>query len=260
MKIYKFLILLPITICWIDSDAQILGINAKCDSSYRVDTLIKGVDRQIYYYDENDKLFKTIIYKNNKLYSIYEGCNGATMNAFYYDESDIISKSSYVDSIGNGTTIYYYLSGQLERIKIYYVNQLKTTTYLYDITFHENGKLLCEYKPNVEIQELTLFDSTGHIYKKGKLYNGHVYFEKWEELYNDGTLKSIGKYWKANSEYIEQNNITNVELVAIKDGKWKYYAPNGELILIEWFERGALTKSKPKKNYWKYKLNDELKS
>lgn len=147
----------------------------------------------------------------------------------YYSNGKIFYEGYYKNNKMNGLFIYYNENGNIIRKENYQNNELSGN--------------YCEYSP--ESKTVLVI---GKYYKNNKI-------GEWKEYYPKGIIKSKGVYLPERiviQSFTKQqvDSIQNIVgkipalpfVVYKKDKKWEYYAPNGDLIKNEVWNKGILIK------------------
>lgn len=159
-----------------------------------------------------------------------------------------------------GEWIYYTPAGEIMR-KEYYIDgeMINEKSFSSDFEYYNNGKI----KNVIEKQGwrysgkyLTYYES-GKLHKKMNFYNDTLIGEYFE-YYENGNIKIEGEY-KANSisvfrpvsEEIFSDEFvlkTYIDFDKGKQGRWKFYSPDGKLSAEEVYRKGKLRKRKSFEN------------
>lgn len=169
----------------------------------------------------------------------------------------IIEEGNYKDNCAVGTWKYYYPEGMLKSIInyicVYHGRSDESGQY---IEFYKTGQIRLEgtYLKNDSIECVECYDPMENNKKiQWSEYAPPLKTGEWKEYYENGKLKSIGKYYQGihqtfNTEYLKNESPADISKIAIstisvdylKDNNWKYYNVEGRLIKTEYYRRGLL--------------------
>ncbi|WP_179317934.1 toxin-antitoxin system YwqK family antitoxin [Winogradskyella undariae] len=199
------------------------------------------------YYYKNGNIKDSIKYKLNTSQNGHIFSNKTFMKSYY--ENRVPRKIENYDSLGvkNGNWKEYYENGKLKK-SINYSNKVKIKKnealpnhygeligkY---ITYYNNGQIKSKlyYKNNkIENRHYCYYylngqkSECGYLRESNSTYPKPIKYGLWTEYYENGKIKSIGKY--ANDTYIFCGVVPYDREYIYKIGEWKYYYENGQIM------------------------------
>ncbi len=221
------------------------------------------------YYDKTNKL-KTISssYGTDKFVPYYDSTlklnnyktNGTSVE--FYDNYQVKSIKTYYSGIPIGTWLFYYPTGQIESIENYPNDSLIYNLCPNYVISHSYGSKYVgvggtsQFK-SVPHGDWIEFYTNGNVKTKKKFEMGLATGE-WTWYYENSRVKKTGSYYKILESYpCDSDTLTSFlskdqedELFAnhtflqlsVKHGTWKQWDVNGNIILIERYNKGVLIK------------------
>jgi len=223
-------------------------------------------------YDSLGNIVGTIEYRDGYV-ARRENVNRTDANGYkqgiwkYFWENGLLSmEGAYLNGKKNGFFKYYTQEGNFERIEkwendILIENAKETKQLDRKVEYHSNGKIKIEayfykgipdgvrreYSADGKVEKSYLF-SNGMLMGEGIVDDDGRKQGAWKEFYESGALRAAGKYlnskpvgeWKY---YFEDKTIEitgSYTQKGEKDGEWRWYYPNGNLLSKETYSEGLL--------------------
>lgn len=181
-------------------------------------------------FKEIDDLDITLGYNNDTLInwfslSIYDSIKGG----FGFKELFFDARYDSKQGAKFSTNYQNFQCGNHGRIELFFRknNLLHTTTF-----YPQDSTILATHYE---------FYEDFHCKQYGKV-KGNIKIGEWYEYHPNSNISAIGKYEKNNNIFFSTKYEPDIyeRLYSIKDGLWKYFDVDGNLIRKEWYEKGKL--------------------
>ncbi len=219
------------------------------DSTISLNRNVPHIGKIIVYYDSAhlSKAYE-IEYKSTWIYSSSQWFSNGQLHAvqnrfgtvlseyegkeWYADGKMKMVRTYYPDSC---VTEFYYHSGKLKRKDLDLPSPYRSElVWAYTAEYYENGRV--KFTPTFIMTDgmeiINYYESGGKQLRKN--WCGGMVYGKWEEWYENGTIKTEGQYAERDPEKKRQYVISK------KVGTWKYYNEEGKLVKEEFYKDGSL--------------------
>jgi antitoxin component YwqK of YwqJK toxin-antitoxin module len=160
-----------------------------------------------------DKVYKEVIYKNNKL-------NG--LSRVFYDNGQIKEEVTYVNDEISGLVKNYFDNGKLSKLYTLENNLLSKTFTEYNV--NGNKKQESNYLNGKLEGPFTSFFENGKIQSTGS-YNNGLMNGPWKYYFSNGNLLGTGSFKLGSGGDVSSMGVPRDN----RDGKWQFFYENGKL-------------------------------